>query len=326
MKFARVKQRFIKDELRDLGFSEKLTGNNRSLNADGSFNVKHSGHARITLEDVYNSLITMSWGKFSLVILLWFILINTFFACLYLMLGTEYLNGAHGHELLEQFLDCFFFSAQTLSTVGYGHLSPSNYWMSGLAAFECLLGLLGFALATGLLYGRFSRPAAKILFSESLLVAPYKDGQALMFRMVNGRKTQLIETEVLVIMSLMVEEDGNMVRRFFELPLERTKVNFFPMSWTVVHPLDENSLIYGYTAQMLKESDMELLISLKSFDEIYSQTVYARYSYITEDIKWGARFVPMIKKQNGHSLIELDKINAFETTTLPFATLRPDER
>ncbi|MNE14053.1 Inward rectifier potassium channel Kirbac3.1 [compost metagenome] len=241
------------------------------------------------------------------------------------MLGTEYLNGARGHELLEQFLDCFFFSAQTLSTVGYGHLSPSNYWMSGVAAFECLLGLLGFALATGLLYGRFSRPAAKILFSDNLLVAPYKGGQGLMFRMVNGRKTQLIETELLVILSLMVEENGQMVRRFFELPLERTKVNFFPMSWTVVHPFDENSLIYGYTAQMLKESDMELLVSLKSFDEIYSQTVYARYSYITEDIVWGARFIPMIKKQNGHALIELDKLNHHEEVALPLVILKSEE-
>ncbi|MCO4291668.1 ion channel [Solitalea sp. MAHUQ-68] len=317
MNFNRIKNRFSKDELHDLGFSEKLTGSNRSINNDGSFNVKRVGSSTTNIQDVYNSLITMSWGKFGIIVLLWFILINSFFAIIYLMLGTEYLNGAHGREVLEQFLDCFFFSAQTLSTVGYGHLSPSNYWMSGVAAFECLLGLLGFALATGLLYGRFSRPGAKVLFSKNIIIAPYKDGLGLMFRIVNGRKTQLIETELKVIYSIMVDEEGRKIRRYFDLKLERAKVSFFPMSWTVVHPVDEKSILSGYTQEQLLGAEMEILISVKAFDEIYSQTVYSRHSYVHHDLVWGARFVPMISQQNGHSVLSLDLLHEYEKTELP---------
>ncbi|POY37564.1 hypothetical protein C3K47_07305 [Solitalea longa] len=316
MNFNRIKRKFSKDELHDLGFSEKLTGSNRAINNDGSFNVKRIGRSTTTIQDVYNDLITMSWGKFGLIVLLWFILINSFFAIIYLLLGTEYLNGAKGHELLEQFLDCFFFSAQTLSTVGYGHLSPSNYWMSGVAAFECLLGLLGFALATGLLYGRFSRPSAKVLFSENIIIAPYREGHGLMFRIVNGRKTQLIETELQVIYSIMVDEDDKRIRRYFDLKLERAKVNFFPMSWTVVHPINEKSILFGYTQDQLLDAEMEILISLKAFDEIYSQTVYARHSYNYSDLIRGARFIPMISKQNGISVLSLDLLHEYEKVEL----------
>ncbi|SMO49362.1 ion channel [Solitalea koreensis] len=312
MKYLKIGKKFWKYELHDLGFSERLTGSNHSINKNGSFNVQRVGHSSTTIDDIYNNLINMKWSKFCLVILTWFIVINALFAFIYMAVGTEYLAGAHGRDKIAKFLDCFFFSAQTLSTVGYGHLSPSNYWMSGVAALECLLGLLGFALATGLLYGRFSRPAAKILYSENMLVSPYQDKQAIMFRIVNGRKTQLIETEIKLILALNVDEDSKKVRRFFDLALERSKVSFFPMSWTVVHPLDENSVLFGYTPQMLEEAGLEILISIKAFDEVYSQTVYSRYSYLSSDIVWNARFTPMIGARNGINILALDSLNEFE--------------
>jgi inward rectifier potassium channel len=184
-------------EKADLGFGTKVNDNiQRLLNRDGSFNVKRSGLSFLQSLNSYHTLISLSWFQFNMVVLLSYIVINTVFALIYYFIGIEHMAGVQGRTEVQKLIESFFFSAQTLTTVGYGRISPVGFMTSAVAAIESLTGLLGFALATGLLYGRFSRPIAKILWSDNILVAPYKSGTSLQFRIANGRSNQLIETEV----------------------------------------------------------------------------------------------------------------------------------
>lgn len=280
----------------DLGFGTKPTVNNqRIMNRDGSSNIRRTGLKFFRTTDTYDKLIKLSWTKFGLLILVSYILINMIFASAYLYLGIENIEGAQGKTSTEHFWDAFFFSAQTISTVGYGHLSPKGMPTSLLAAFESMLGLLAFALATGLLYGRFSKPSAKIKFSKSMIMAPYQDGKGLMFRLANYRNNQLIDIEVEVLLSVNALRDGKMARQFYNLELERNNINMLTLSWTVVHPVTEKSPLSGLTPQDLDDGDAEFLILLKAFDDTFSQTVHSRTSYQYEEIVWDVKFKSIIE-------------------------------
>lgn len=300
----------------DLGFGTKALGSRaRLLNADGSFNVKRKGLPVFRLYNVYHALITMSWGRFALVILAFYIIVNSIFAMFYLMAGLEHLAGVLGETAFERYLDAFFFSAQTLTTVGYGRISPVGATASIIAAIESLIGLLGFALATGLFYGRFSRPQARILYSKAAVIAPYLEGRGLMFRIANLRSTQLIEVEVQVVISMLKADKKS--RTFETLKLERSKISFMALSWTVVHPIDNESPLYGFTEEQLKERDAEFLVVLKGFDDTFSQTVYSRSSYKYHEIKWSSKFVNIITGVDGVAILDLDKISETAPAALP---------
>ncbi len=298
----------------DLGFGNHATLNNqRMINPDGSSNISRKGLPFFRTSDTYISLITMSWFKFIGIILLSYLTINCIFALVYVWIGIEHLNGTQGENTLGHFFDAFFFSAQTISTVGYGHISPQGFLTSWVAALESMLGLLAFALATGLLYGRFSRPYAKIIYSKNILVAPYQDGEALMFRMANYRSNQLIEVEVQIMLSINVEENGKASRKFWNLPLERNKINLLTLSWTVVHPINEDSPIYGFTKDDLNTCDAEFLVLLKAFDDTFSQTVHSRTSYQNEQVVWKGKFKPVYApNEQGILEIDLSKLNEHE--------------
>ncbi|ALL05116.1 ion transporter [Pedobacter sp. PACM 27299] len=296
----------------DLGFgNQPVTANQRLMNADGSSNIKRTGLPLFRTADTYNWLISMSWKKFLLIILIVYLLVNTFFALIYVWIGIEHLQGASGINPRDHFFDAFFFSAQTISTVGYGHISPDGFITSCVAAFESMLGLLAFALATGLLYGRFSRPNAKIIYSDKMVIAPYKEGKGLMFRLANLRNNQLIEIEVQVVLSYNETVNGKVSRRFYPLELERAKIGLLTLSWTVVHPIDEHSPIFQKTAQDLANAEVEILVLLKAFDDTFSQTVHTRTSYRDEDILHDAKFSNIFSKDgNGRTTIDLSKIGA----------------
>lgn len=298
---------------RELGFGKYLTTSGRLMNANGSFNVRRQ---QVGIGDnVYYHLIMMpTWQFFSIAFLL-FGLTNMIFALLYLLVGIEQLNGlSTDGTWIDDFLGAYFFSSQTLTTVGYGHISPSGLAASALASIESFLGLLTFALISGLLYGRFSRPTARIVFSENLLVAPYREGQALMFRMANVRRSELLETEVQMIVTLnQRDEKEDVVRRFFALDLELSKVTFFSMSWTIVHALNDKSPLFGFTEQDLLDSAAEFLIMVKGNDEANEQTVHARKSYIAEEIVWNARFKPVMGMGNdGRPVVLTSMIGDYE--------------
>jgi inward rectifier potassium channel len=299
----------------DLGFGTK--GTDRSMNKDGTFNTERLGEPRFRPYEIFHQLITMSWTKFILLISVSYFLVNLLFAAIYFLIGTNRLAGVDGHmDLLHKFSEAFFFSSQTLTTLGYGRIAPIGMEASGIAAIESMIGLLGFALATGLLYGRFSRPQAKLLYSEHAIIAPYKDITAVMFRVANMRRNQLIEVEVDVTMAFF-EKDAK-IRSFRRLELERNKINLFPTSWTIVHPIDENSPLYGLSENDILEMKIELIALLKAFDDTFAQTIYSRTSYKSAEIKIGKKFIPMFSTlENGKTLLDLRMIDAMETVELP---------
>ncbi len=221
-------------------------------------------------------------------------------------------------------MEAFFFSSQTLTTLGYGRISPVGTLASAAAAVESMMGLLGFALATGLLYGRFSKPEARILYSHNAVIAPFKDKTALMFRIVNERKNQLIEVEASLTLSL--KSDQVNVRRFLALTPDIKKINFFPLNWTIVHSIDEESPLFGLTEQEANDLDAEVIVLIKAFDDTFSQTVYSRSSYKYSEIIWGAKFKSMMELGTPQgTILHLDKLNDFEKVELPkFYPVRSD--
>jgi inward rectifier potassium channel len=298
----------------DLGFGpQPVMKNQPLLNKDGSVNIKRKGLARFNTADTYHTLITMNWSKFWLLVLSGYLVTNLIFAGIYVAIGPESLDGASAHNGMSHFLDAFFFSAQTISTVGYGHINPKGVAANSVAAFESMLGLLAFALATGLLYGRFSKPSAKIIYSENILVAPYQEnGRGLMFRLANIRRNVLIDLFVEVLFSYNEIVDGNPVRRFFPLKLERKKVSLLTLNWTVVHPLDEDSPMIDMTDEELRLGEASFSVLLKAFDDTFSQTVHSRAAYQAHEIVWGAKFVPMFTRdEDGRIVLDMSKINVF---------------
>jgi len=303
----------------DLGFGPQPVIKSQPLiNKDGSVNVRRKGLSLFNTADNYHTLIKMSWGRFWLLVLSGYLFANLVFAGIYVLIGMDSLDGASGTSTYAHFLDAFFFSAQTISTVGYGHISPRGVVANSVAAIESMIGLLAFALATGLLYGRFSKPSAKIVYSENMLIAPYKeDGRGLMFRMSNLRRNVLIDLDVEVIFSYNEIVNGKTTRRFFPLELERRTVSILTLNWTIVHPLDENSPLLEMTPEELERTQASFSILLKAFDDTFSQTVHSRTSYVYTDMVWGAKFVPMFDREaNGRIVLDMSKISEYTTTGL----------
>lgn len=292
----------------DLGLGSKVSVE-RNMNKDGSFNVVRAGEPKYRFFEVYHMLIAMPWLKFFSIIISTYFCSNLIFASIYYSLGVEHLTGIDANATeLHKFMDAFFFSSQTLTTVGFGRIAPLGTATSIVAAIESMLGVLVFAIATGLLYGRFSRPSAKILYSDCALIAPYREGKGLMIRLANMRRNQLIEVEINVSASYI--EPGAANRSFVRLNLERDKINLFPTSWTVVHPIDNDSPFFDATTTSLKAMKMELIVLVKAFDDTFSQTIYSRTSYHAKEIFPGKKFLPMVStEESGRTVLDLRKIN-----------------
>lgn len=306
-------------EANDLGFGASLpTRNARLLNHDGSFNVERRGVPLYLAFNFYHAMTAISWPAFILVILLASMAVNTLFSLVYMAIGVQHLLGHTGAGRMDGFYDAFFFSAQTLTTVGYGRISPEGLVASLVAALESLAGLMGFALATGLLYTRFARARGRLLFSRSALISPYRDGTAFMFRFANARNNQMIETEVAVSVSWIDPKDGT--RRFRELPLERDRIQFFPLSWTIVHPIDEASPLWGMAAEDFRNGDGEIFVQVKAYDDAFAQTVYVRYSYRFDEIVFGAKFAFIFgRAESGASILDLSRLGEYARAELPRA-------
>jgi inward rectifier potassium channel len=261
----------------------------------------------------------MKRGKFLITIFSSYVFANLIFAGIYYLIGIEHLNGINKGSSWKNFSEVFFFSTQTFTTVGYGRISPTGFLTSFVATFEAFIGLLSFAIATGLFYGRFSRPKAFLKFSDNALIAPYKDGTALMFRMAPYKNNNLSEAEVKITLGMQVEEEGKMSNRFYQLKTEISNINSLALSWTVVHAIDEKSPLYGFNADDIKNTKMEVLVFVKAFDEVFSNTVVERTSYISEEIIWGAKFKLMYHPNHDKTktILDMSKLNEFDKIELP---------
>jgi inward rectifier potassium channel len=303
-------------DMRDLGFGSVVARESRRrlLNRDGSFNVTRSGLGFLSSLSPYHALLMMSWRKFFGLTALFYFGANLLFAVAYLLCGDGALSVPARSGIDSRFLQSFFFSIHTLATIGYGTISPVGIAANVIVSIESFIGLFGLALCTSLLFARFSRPTAKILFSDRAVIAPYRGITAFEFRIANVRRNQIIEIEAKALFARFEEADGRPLRRFYPLKLERDRVVFFPLSWTIVHPIDETSPLYGMSAEDLRKSRGEFLVLLTGFDETFSQTVNARSSYLPEEVVWNARFADIFNRPADDGLLTIDvrKLHSIE--------------
>ena len=293
----------------------------RFVNKDGKANIEKSGIGFFERMSWYHTLLSLPAWKFFFIIFIFFIAINLLFALVYFLIGVQHLGGMVSNSTGEKFAEAFFFSCQTFTTVGYGRINPVGFATSAIAAFEALVGLLSFALATGLLYGRFARPKAYLRFSENAIVAPYKEITALMFRVAPFKNATLVDAEVKVTLGMIMEENGKPVNKFFQLPLEFSTVNALTLSWTIVHPITETSPLYKFTKEDFENTSGEILVFLKAFDDMFSNTVVARTSYTFKEIVVGAKFKPMFMRsgEGNKTILHLDKLNSFVPADINFS-------
>ncbi len=288
----------------DTGFGNSANAQGeRLVNNDGSFNVIRKGLPLLSRVNLYHDLIRMKWNTFNLWVLFSFIVINFIFTLLYIMAGTEQLQGLQSTTPAGTWFEVFTFSAQTFSTVGYGRINPVGHWAGAISTIESLVGIMVAALLTGLVFARFARPNARLAYSKWAIIAPYTDINALMFRVANERNNQLVECEGEVLFSF-IETESNL-RRFITLELERKRVTSLALSWTIVHPINDNSPLKGLSLNDLKEMDAEFIFIFKGFDDTYSQTVYTRNSYHANELIWGAKFTPMFNRSSKNQGTEL---------------------
>lgn len=293
----------------DLGFGTQLGDEvSRFINRDGGFNIRKEGNRGYY---AYEQLVEMSWGRFFLVVVSYFIGINLLFALLFGLVGLDQIAGLSSRSALGGLAEAFFFSVQTFTSVGYGVLHPVGGAANMLASLDALVGLMSFALGTGLFFSRFSRPIAKIAFSQIGLITPFKDGQSFQMRMVNKRNNHLINMEARMMVTWVgIGKDGIRKRQFSMLNLDLNRISLFPMNWTLVHPITPDSPLWEKTAEDLRDMHVEILVMVQGFDETYHQEIHARASYIGEEIRWGVKFSPMFRTEPGQpTIIDLSRLD-----------------
>ena len=316
--FKKINTKAKADENTGFGTNSSNYGG-RFINKDGSANIQRRGLSFFERTSWYHTLIEMPKLKFFAIIVGFYIIINFIFACLYYLVGLEFLSGIDPNGTpLEQFGKAYFFSAQTFTTVGYGHISPNGFLSSLLSASEALIGLLSFAIATGLFFGRFSKPKAFLKFSHNILVAPYKGGKALMLRTTPYKNTNFTDADAKITLGMQLEENGKTVNKFYQLELEMNRINTLTLSWTLVHPITEDSPLYGFSKEDFASVEGEFLVFIKTFDEMFSTTVAAKTSYTFDELVYGAKFQMMYaeNQDNTKTILDLDKLNVFDRVVL----------
>lgn len=297
-------------KVKDPGFGYGSFKNAKSIiNNDGTSNVIHVNRKR-SLDDLYTYFTEISWFRFFVLVICLYTLLNILFAFIYVAIGIEQITPSKD-AFLEDLLNGFFFSAQTLTTVGYGGIAPQGMTANIIAAFEAMIGLLGFSFITGLLYGRFSKPRAAIKFSDQFVIRDFKEGKALMFRLMNSRKTVMIEPEITVMLSITDKGDSDDFKRnFYQLTLERNKIMYLPTIWTIVHEIKDDSPLYKYLNQDLTKLDAELYILLNYHEESFAQKVYNIHSYKFDKLIMNGHFEPSFAfDAEGNTVLDHDKLN-----------------
>ncbi len=287
------------------------------LNKDGSFNLRRKGPKKFPISDLYHYFLSASWGEFFLWVFILYMAINVEFATAYFFCGPDALGGIRDGTRLDRFVDCFFFSVQTIATIGYGRISPVNLIANILVTLEALLGMLCLATVTGLFYARFARPTSRILFSRPALITTLDGEKVLMMRIANERLNQIAEAKVgLSLVRTEVSKEGESFRKIYSLKLERDYSPVFALTWTLIHPIDAGSPFYQATLEDLERVGTEIFVSVSGVDETFSQNIHARYSYTPEDLVWGGRFKDIVHRQDdGKVLVDLQELHTLEKDT-----------
>ena len=298
----------------DTGFGTSAdTQGGRFVNKDGSYNVIKRGLPLYERLSFFYKMLTMPRWKFLVFLISFFISINFLFAVIYISMKDAEFTGVLPGGFIHHFFELYFFSVQTFTTVGYGRINPDGYFAGAVASVEALTGLSSFALITGILYGRFSRPKAYLRFSRHALIAPFQDKTALMFRFVSYKENHNL-TNVEVTVTFGITEPDTKQFRFYRLPLERERVDSLPMNWTVVHPIDEDSPLYGFTEEDFRATDAEVYVLVRGFDDVLSNTVLQRTSYRHNEIIFNAKFEKMFyeNKDDTTTIVEIDKLHDYK--------------
>ncbi|RXK61830.1 Inward rectifier potassium channel Irk [Lacibacter luteus] len=317
-----------KSRLNRLAKENKETGLNvnsrqsggRFFQKDGRPNVRFRGVSYMQRFSVYQYMLKLPTWKFILFIACAYMIVNLLFACIYFFVGVHHLGGMEEITVLGKFWEAFFFSTQTLSTVGYGHVFPDSLTSNSIAAFESFTGILMLALATGLIYGRFSQPKPYLKYSSIALFAPFKDGYALMFRFAPFKQHFLTDVEVKVTCVMRyTENETERKNAFYSLDLELSKANSLASNWTIVHTINENSPLYQLTRKEIADAETEILVYVKGYDEEYANIVVSRSSYSFEEFIYGAKFDMMYEPSEDKTttLLHMDKIDSYHEEKLP---------
>lgn len=311
------RKRIRQENTENSGFGSRASG--RFINKDGLPNVRRKGVNIFNRLSWYHTMLNLSSFRFITYLVVMYILINLVFACIYYLIGVEHLTGINKSNPTDEFIDVFFFSSQTFTTVGYGRIAPVGFMASLVATFEAFLGLLTFAIATGLFYGRFSRPRAYLKFSDIAVIAPFQGVTALMFRLAPYKNNALTDADVTLSTAIEINENGATKSNFYRLETQLSKINTLSLNWTIVHKIDENSPFAGFSADDFANTNIEIIVHVRAFDEVFSNTVVQRSSYVSREIIYGAKFSPMYypDEEKDSTVLDLDKINEYQKAELP---------
>ncbi|MGD1318767.1 ion channel [Chryseobacterium sp. 2R14A] len=311
------RKRITQENTENSGFGSRASG--RFINKDGLPNVRRRGVNVFNRLSWYHTMLNLSSFRFITYLVVMYIFINLIFACIYYLIGVEHLTGIDKSDPMNEFIDVFFFSSQTFTTVGYGRIAPIGFLASLVATFEAFLGLLTFAIATGLFYGRFSRPRAYLRFSDIALIAPFQDVTALMFRLAPYKNNALTDADVTLSAAIEINEGETLKSNFYRLETHLSKINTLALNWTIVHKIDENSPFFGFSEDDFKNTNIEIIVHVRAFDEVFSNTVVQRSSYVSREIIYGAKFSTMYypDKEKDSTILDLDKINEYQKVELP---------
>lgn len=301
------------EENQDLGFGDKLNFDVRLLNDDGSFNVFRKGKSSW---NTYKFIVKMNWGRFFVFLILAYLAINLIFALLYMVDGTAGIEGMQAGNFWSKLEQTFYLSVQTFTTVGYGKLNPTSTWSNMVSVINSFVGLMSFALATGLFFTKFTMPRNHIVFSDHIIIAPFERGKALMVRIVNEMDNNIVDLNSRFTMTWLIQEGGVVKRKFVNLPLTIDSVYLFPLNWTMVHKIDHSSPLFGKTKKDLIQSQTEILVMVKGYDDTYGKPIYANRSYRCKDLAYGAKFEAMYQTEGKTTVLDLNKIDDYKDVEL----------
>ncbi len=278
----------------------------------GDFDAIKLGAPRFNLSDPYYFVLTIRWSAFFGLVVAFYLTVNLFFAGLYSLGGPCIANARPG-----SFRDLLFFSVETFATVGYGVMSPQTLYGHIVSSIEIIFGMLSMAVITGLMFTRFARPQARLLFSRIAVVAPYAEYPALMIRIANQRHQMIADAQAkLTLLRTRPIGNGKTMRRFVDLPLERSEAPMLALSWTLIHPIDTSSPLHGLTAADLVDDEMALIVSINGYDESISSSITTRYTYGADAVLFGHEFVDVLcELDDGRIALDLTRFHDSRPTT-----------